>query len=112
MERRFEVRKQAILNEAKIKPAVSKEMLERLEQFTDPFIKCLKRPDPEAKSIVGPGVLLVVELDRALAADGGLEVGALTGRYDAALGRVGAAVVGVMGVGPDRRRVVTPDPMR
>jgi hypothetical protein len=30
MERRFEVRKQAILEEAKIKPAVSNEMLERL----------------------------------------------------------------------------------
>jgi len=47
MERRFEVRKQEILKEAKIKPAVSNEMLERLEQFTDPFIQCLKRPEPK-----------------------------------------------------------------
>jgi len=58
MERRFEVRKQAILNEAKIKPAVSKEMLERLEQFTDPFIKCLKRPEPKEYAQIYIGGLL------------------------------------------------------
>ena len=58
MERRFEVRKQAILNEAKIRPAVSKEMLERLEQFTDPFIKCLKRPEPKEYAQIYIGCLL------------------------------------------------------
>lgn len=46
MERRFEVRKQEILNEAKIKPAVSNKMLERLKTFSNPFIECLKRPEP------------------------------------------------------------------
>lgn len=44
--------------------------------------------DLEAEAVVGPGVLLVVELDRALAGDRGLEVGILTGRDSAALGRV------------------------
>ena len=48
MERRFEVRKQEILNEAKIKPSVSNKMIERLEHFTVPFIECLKRPEPKA----------------------------------------------------------------
>jgi len=48
MERRFEVRKQEILNEARIKPAVSNKMIERLERFTGPFIESLKRPEPKA----------------------------------------------------------------
>lgn len=58
MERRFEVRKQEILDEAKIKPAVSNKMLERLEQFTDPFIQCLKRPEPKEHAQIYIGGLL------------------------------------------------------
>jgi len=43
MERRFEVRKRKILQEAQIKPQVSDGMLKRLEQFAGPFITSLKR---------------------------------------------------------------------
>lgn len=58
MERRFEVRKQEILNEAKIKPAVSNEMVERLETFTEPYIQCLKRPEPKEYAQIYIGGLL------------------------------------------------------
>ena len=58
MERRFEVRKQEILNEAKIKPAVSNKMVERLEIFSGPFIECLKRPEPKAYAQLYIGGLL------------------------------------------------------
>jgi len=58
MERRFEVRKQEILNEARIKPAVSNKMIERLETFTDPFIECLKRPEPKEYAQIYIGGLL------------------------------------------------------
>ena len=58
MERRFEVRKQEILNEAKIKPAVSNKMIERLETFANPFIECLKRPEPKAYAQLYIGGLL------------------------------------------------------
>ena len=58
MERRFEVRKQKILNEAKIKPAVSSEMLEHLETFADPFIQCLKRPESREYAQIYIGGLL------------------------------------------------------
>ena len=58
MERRYEVRKQAILQEAKIKPAVSNGMLKRLEQFTEPFIQCLKRPEPKEYAQIYIGGLL------------------------------------------------------
>jgi len=58
MDRRFEVRKQAILNEAKIKPSVSNKMVERLEQFTVPFIGCLKRPEPKEYAQIYLGGLL------------------------------------------------------
>jgi len=43
MERRFEVRKREILRQAEIKPQVCKGMLERLEQFAEPFIRTLTR---------------------------------------------------------------------
>ena len=58
MERRFEVRKQEILNEAKIKPAVSNKMIERLEKFSNPFIECLKRPEPKEYAQIYIGGLL------------------------------------------------------
>lgn len=43
MERRFEARKQKILDEAEIKPEVTKGMLKRLEQFAEPFVDSLGR---------------------------------------------------------------------
>ena len=43
MERRFEARKQEILNQARIKPEVANGMLRRLEQFTEPFVASLGR---------------------------------------------------------------------
>ena len=58
MERRFEVRKQEILNEARIKPTVSNKMIERLETFTAPFIECLKRPEPKEYAQIYIGGLL------------------------------------------------------
>jgi len=43
MERRFEIQKHRILQEAEIKPQVFNGMLKRLEQFAQPFIDSLKR---------------------------------------------------------------------
>jgi SRSO17 transposase len=43
MERRFEIRKHKILQEAEIKPQVFNGMLKRLEQFAQPFIDSLDR---------------------------------------------------------------------
>jgi SRSO17 transposase len=47
MERRFEVRKREMLQEAEIRPQVCKGMLERLEQFAGPFIGTLARREPK-----------------------------------------------------------------
>ena len=47
MNRRFEVRKQKILEEAEVKPQVSNGMLKRLKQFIEPFVAKLKRPEPK-----------------------------------------------------------------
>ena len=46
MERRFEIRKREILQQADIKPEVTNGMLKRLEQFVQPFIASLGRPEP------------------------------------------------------------------
>ena len=43
MERRFEIRKDKILQQAEIKPQVFNGMLKRLEQFAQPFINSLRR---------------------------------------------------------------------
>ena len=43
MDRRFEARKQEILDEAEIKPEVVNCMLKRLEQFVEPFVNSLGR---------------------------------------------------------------------
>ncbi|MGA9348220.1 MAG: transposase [Anaerolineae bacterium] len=43
MERRFEIRKRRILQEAQIKPHLFNGMLKRLEQFAQPFIATLSR---------------------------------------------------------------------
>jgi len=47
MERRFEIRKRKILQEADIKQQVTKGMLKRLEQFAQPFIASLGRREPK-----------------------------------------------------------------
>jgi len=47
MERRFEVRKQEILEEAQVKPPVSNGILKRLKRFIEPFVAKLKRPEPK-----------------------------------------------------------------
>jgi len=45
MDRRFEVRKQEILKEAKVKPQVAKGMLNRLKKFVEPFVASLGRSE-------------------------------------------------------------------
>jgi len=47
MERRFEIQKRKILQEADIKPQVFNGMLKRLEQFVEPFIASLGRREPK-----------------------------------------------------------------
>ena len=47
MERRFEIRKRKILEEADIKQEVANGMLKRLEQFAQPFIASLGRREPK-----------------------------------------------------------------
>jgi len=45
MERRFELRKEALLNEAQVSPAVFIGWQERLEAFVEPFVSCLVRSE-------------------------------------------------------------------
>src|SRR4030042_6513203 len=52
MERRFEARKQEILDEAQIKPKVANGMLKRLEQFADPFVVSLGRREAKQNARV------------------------------------------------------------
>jgi len=47
MERRFEIRKREILQEADIKPQVADGMLKRLTQFAQPFIASFGRHEPK-----------------------------------------------------------------
>jgi SRSO17 transposase len=47
MERRFEIRKRKILQEADIRQEVTNGMLKRLEQFAQPFIASLGRREPK-----------------------------------------------------------------
>jgi SRSO17 transposase len=47
MERRFEIRKREILEEAEIKPQVADGMLKRLKQFAQPFIASFGRREPK-----------------------------------------------------------------
>jgi len=47
MERRFEIQKRKILQEAEIKPQVFNGMMKRLEQFIKPFIGSLGRREPK-----------------------------------------------------------------
>lgn len=46
MDRRFEIRKRKILQEADIKQEVANGMLKRLERFAQPFIASLGRREP------------------------------------------------------------------
>ena len=48
MERRYEIRKRQILQDTQIKPGVTKGMLKRLEQFTEPFAAAFVRRDSRA----------------------------------------------------------------
>jgi SRSO17 transposase len=63
MERRFEARKQEILDEAQIKPAVASGMLRRLEQFAEPFVASLGRREARQNARVYISGLLS-DLDR------------------------------------------------
>ena len=47
MDRRFDVRKQEILEQAQVKPQVANEILKRLKRFIEPFVARLKRPEPK-----------------------------------------------------------------
>jgi len=62
MERRFEVRKRKILQEAEIKPQVSNGMFKRLEQFAEPFIASLiRREQKEHAQVYIAGLLSDLE---------------------------------------------------
>ena len=63
MERRFEARKQEILEQAQIKPEVANGMLRRLEQFAEPFVACLGRREARQNAQVYISGLLS-DLDR------------------------------------------------
>jgi len=63
MERRFEARKQEILNQARIKPEVANGMLRRLEQFAEPFVASLGRREARQNAQVYISGLLS-DLDR------------------------------------------------
>ena len=62
MERRFEIRKREILQEAEIKPQVANGMLKRLTQFAQPFMTSFGRREPkENAQIYMCGLLSDVE---------------------------------------------------
>jgi SRSO17 transposase len=52
MDRRYEARKQGILDEAEIKPEVVNGMLKRLEQFAEPFVDSLGRREAKQNARV------------------------------------------------------------
>jgi SRSO17 transposase len=47
MERRFEVRKAEMLADCEVKPVVFQGITNRLEQFAEPFVACLRRPEQQ-----------------------------------------------------------------
>lgn len=51
MERRFELRREALLEEAPVNPAVFRSSLERLERFVEPFASCLIRKEQEPHTL-------------------------------------------------------------
>ena len=52
MDRRFEARKQEILEQAEVKPEVAHGMLKRLEQFAEPFVASLGRREAKRNARV------------------------------------------------------------
>jgi len=52
MDRRFEARKQGLLEEAEIKPQVANGMLKRLEEFAEPFVVSLGRREAKQNARV------------------------------------------------------------
>jgi SRSO17 transposase len=63
MERRFELRKEALLDECQVSPSVFRGALDRLERFVEPFASCLARTEQRdhAKMFVSG---LVSDVDR------------------------------------------------
>jgi len=55
MERRFDVRKERLLEECRVYPGVFRGMLQRLERFVEPFADCLCRQEQwsHARTYVG-----------------------------------------------------------
>jgi len=51
MERRYELRKEALLEEAQVSPALFRSSLERLERFVEPFASCLVRKEQEQHAL-------------------------------------------------------------
>ena len=51
MERRYELRKEELLEEAQVNPAVFRGSLERLERFVEPFASCLVRKEQEQHAV-------------------------------------------------------------
>ncbi|NQT38538.1 MAG: IS701 family transposase [Planctomycetes bacterium] len=45
MERRFELRKEELMVDSEVHPAVFDGMMSRLERFAEPFAECLRRPE-------------------------------------------------------------------
>ncbi len=45
MDQRFEVRKRQLVEQAELRPEVTRGMLKRLRQFAEPFVGSLRRPE-------------------------------------------------------------------
>ena len=45
MERRFELRKEELMADCQVSPAVFRGIMQRLEEFAEPFVECLRRPE-------------------------------------------------------------------
>ena len=52
MERRFELRKEALLEECQVSPSVFRGALERLESFVEPFASCLVRKEQKEHAVM------------------------------------------------------------
>lgn len=52
MERRFELRKEALLEECQVSPSVFRGALERLERFVEPFASCLVRKEQKEHAVM------------------------------------------------------------
>src|SRR4030067_590131 len=63
MERRFELRMDALLEECRVSPALFEGMMERLERFVEPFAPCLQRHEQKDHLVTYVNGL-VSDLDR------------------------------------------------